>query len=91
MLLVVCYDIANEARLRKVAREMENFGLRVQRSVFECHLDPAQLRELQARLARILEPTDDTVRYYRLCGKDAASILVDGKGEVSRDSFYHIV
>ncbi|MBM9521303.1 CRISPR-associated endonuclease Cas2 [Desulforhopalus vacuolatus] len=64
---LICFDISDDKRLRKVAREMENFGLRVQRSIFECHLDEDELTELQKRLARIIEADQDSIRYYSLC------------------------
>ena len=71
--------------------EMENFGTRVQRSVFECHLETAQLLELQRRLGDLMEPVEDQVRYYNLCGKDKQNIVVDGAGRVSTDPDYTIL
>ena len=54
MLIVVCYDIAEDLRRRRVSDELENFGGRVQDSVFECHLEEGQLKELQEWLAGII-------------------------------------
>jgi CRISPR-associated protein Cas2 len=85
---LICFDVHEARRLRKVAVQMENFGQRVQRSVFECHLQAEQLQELQQRLAAVLEPLEDQVRYYRLCGKDKQSIVIDGPGWVSSDPDY---
>ncbi len=50
MFVLVCYDITDDRRRYRVASELENFGCRVQYSVFECHLEEPQLQELQARL-----------------------------------------
>jgi len=61
------------------------FGSRVQRSVFECHLEVAQLQELQQRLADLLDPNADQVRYYPLCGKDKQKIIIDGAGRLTSD------
>ena len=91
MFVVVCYDIADERRLRRVAREAENFGTRVQKSVFECHVDVAHLAEMQQRIARLIDPLADEVRYYRLCPKDVEVIVFDGPGEVTTDWEYGIV
>ena len=91
MFVVVCYDIADERRLRRVAREAENFGTRVQKSVFECHVDGAQLAEMQQRIAQLIDPLGDQVRYYRLCPKDVEVIVVDGPGAVTTDWEYEIV
>lgn len=68
---LVTYDVAvdspaGRARLRKVAKICEAHGQRVQKSVFECILDDAQLEVLEHRLARIIAPTEDSLRIYRL-------------------------
>ncbi len=91
MFVVVSYDIADDRRRAQVASEMENFGRRVQYSVFECHLSDAQISDLETRLQAIIDWDRDRVRYYRLCDRDARRIVVDGPGEVSRDWDYHIV
>ena len=85
MFIVVSYDIADDRRRVRVASEMENFGRRVQYSVFECHLSEAQIRDLETRLQAIIDWDRDRVRYYRLCERDARRIVMDGPGEVSRD------
>ena len=91
MFVIVCYDIADECRLRRVAREAENFGTRVQKSVFECRIDDAALAELQQRIAHLIDPLADQVRYYRLCQKDVEAIVFDGPGSVTADWVYGIV
>lgn len=80
---LICFDVADDRRLRRVADELENFGRRVQRSVFECWLDDGDLFELKCRMAGHIEPGEDHIRYYRLCGKDVADIRIDGPGEVT--------
>ncbi len=88
---VICFDVHDDKRLRQISNEMENFGSRVQRSVFECHLEAVQLQELQRRLGSLMEPTEDQVRYYRLCGKDKRHIVIDGVGRVSTDPDFTIL
>lgn len=71
MLIVVSYDVstttaAGRRRLRRIAKACQNHGQRVQYSVFECHLDPAQWRELRHRLLQMFEPADDSLRFYFL-------------------------
>ncbi len=85
MLTVVCFDVTDRRRLYRVARELGNFGVRVQKSVFECHLDEKQLATLQRRLARHIDADEDQVRYYFLCGRDVELITIDGPGTVTRD------
>ena len=68
MLYFVCYDIASDRRRARVAKELLNFGVRVQESVFECDLASAgRLRELRKRLGRLVDASEDSVRLYRVC------------------------
>ena len=71
MLLLVTYDVntsspAGQKRLRKVAKLCERYGLRVQNSVFELLVYPAQLATLKSELAAIIDNDHDSVRFYRL-------------------------
>lgn len=71
MLMLVCYDVSTESaegrrRLRRVARACLDYGQRVQNSVFECEVDPAQWTALRARLLSEVDPSADSVRFYRL-------------------------
>ncbi len=71
MLMLVTYDVntedaAGRKRLRRVARACLDWGQRVQYSVFECELDPAQWVALRARLLGEVDLTRDSLRFYRL-------------------------
>lgn len=71
MLMLVTYDVntsspAGQKRLRKVAKLCERYGLRVQNSVFELLVDPAQLATLKSELAATIDHDHDSVRFYRL-------------------------
>ncbi|PPC90167.1 MAG: CRISPR-associated endonuclease Cas2 [Methylobacter sp.] len=89
-LYVVCFDITDARRLRKVAECLQNFGTRVQCSVFECHLDATELGSLKQMLAELIDPSCDNLRYYPLCGKDVNGILIDGSGELSINADFHL-
>ncbi len=82
---VICFDVRDERRLVKISKTLEDFGCRVQRSLFECYLDETKLKALEEKLAGILDPEEDQVRYYNLCPKDRDGILIDGDGEVTRE------
>ena len=76
MLMLVAYDVntvtqAGRKRLRRVARACLDFGQRVQNSVFECEVEPAQWATLRARLVGLIDPAVDSLRFYRL-GADGA-------------------
>ncbi|MEI3612472.1 CRISPR-associated endonuclease Cas2 [Pseudogracilibacillus sp. SO30301A] len=71
MLILVTYDVqtmtgSGQKRLRKVAKKCEEYGVRVQNSVFECVVDSAQLRQLELSLESIIDPSVDSLRFYRL-------------------------
>lgn len=67
---LVIYDIADPKRLRRVARLMEDFGVRLQDSVFDCWLTPQQLAQLQAKMVPLIHRGEDSVRYIPLCTRD---------------------
>ncbi|WGF90743.1 CRISPR-associated endonuclease Cas2 [Marinivivus vitaminiproducens] len=71
MLMLVSYDVrttdsAGRRRLRRVARACLDHGQRVQFSVFECEVDPAQWVALRARLLKEIDPDHDSLRFYHL-------------------------
>lgn len=71
MLVLITYDVnttdnAGKKRLRHVARQCVNYGVRVQNSVFECELDPAQCRLLKRRLTEEIDENKDSLRFYYL-------------------------
>ncbi|MFM8746050.1 MAG: CRISPR-associated endonuclease Cas2 [Aestuariivirga sp.] len=71
MLMLVTYDVntedtAGRRRLRRVANACKDFGQRVQNSVFECEVDPAQWTLLRARLLDEIDAQKDSLRFYRL-------------------------
>ncbi len=71
MLVLVTYDVRTSepggaARLRRVAKACRDYGQRVQFSVFEIEVDPAQWTKLKARLESVIDPAQDSLRYYYL-------------------------
>ncbi len=71
MFVLITYDVntedaAGRRRLRKIAKQCINYGQRVQNSVFECVLDAAQLRALEAKLVATMDQEKDSLRFYNL-------------------------
>ena len=71
MLMLVSYDVstvnaAGRRRLHRVAKVCENWGIRVQNSVFECHVDSSQWGVLKSQLLSICELATDSLRFYNL-------------------------
>lgn len=71
MLVLITYDVntedsAGKRRLRKIAKKCVDYGQRVQNSVFECSVDAATCRKLQAALLAIMDKEKDSLRFYYL-------------------------
>lgn len=71
MYILVTYDVstitpAGKSRLRRTAKACLDYGQRVQNSVFECKVDPAQLVTFKDRLLEIIDPETDSLRFYHL-------------------------
>ncbi|HOU00038.1 MAG TPA: CRISPR-associated endonuclease Cas2 [Anaerolineaceae bacterium] len=71
MMVLITYDVNTESeggkkRLRKVAKACQDYGQRVQNSVFECVIDSARLIHLQAKLEKFIDKEKDSLRYYYL-------------------------
>jgi CRISPR-associated protein Cas2 len=88
--IVVSYDISDDKRRRKVAKTAEDFGTRVQYSVFECRLQPAEFAKLKQRLRMYVREAQDSIRFYFIGADDVNRIQVLGAGEVTEDKQYFI-
>lgn len=71
MLVLITYDVRTDTRegqkrLRNVAKVCENYGQRVQKSVFECLVDPEQWIRLKQRVSDEIKPDEDSLRFYFL-------------------------
>jgi len=92
MFYIVTYDITDDQRRTKVAKILEDFGDRVQYSVFEMELDRSeQLNEMRGRLEGVIDPQADGVRIYFVCQGCRTKITILGQGEVYEDKDVYIV
>ncbi|PHA57748.1 CRISPR-associated endonuclease Cas2 [Bacillus wiedmannii] len=71
MLVLITYDVSTansigQKRLRKVSKICQNYGQRVQNSVFECVVDAAQFATLKMELIKIIDEDEDSLRFYQL-------------------------
>jgi CRISPR-associated protein Cas2 len=77
VLIIVTYDVstvepAGRRRLRRVAQACEDYGTRVQKSVFECQVGQKEWVQLRARLLAEIKPNEDSLRFYFFDEKAAA-------------------
>ena len=74
MMVLITYDVntgdaGGRKRLRQIAKQCVNYGQRVQNSVFECVVDAAQCKKLQATLLTLMDASKDSLRFYYLGNK----------------------
>jgi len=91
MLIVVAYDVPDDRRRTRLADALEDFGVRVQYSVFECLLTPEQLEALRKRVGAEIDTAEDTVRIYRLCAECAAKVELLGTAKKTEDPEVYLV
>ena len=75
---IVSYDIGDERRLSRIAKIMEDFGKRVQKSVFECWLNERELDMLIGVLRNEIHPREDRIRIYKLCKECRDNVCFSG-------------
>ena len=71
MLVLITYDVSTvsnsgQKRLRKVSKICQNYGQRVQNSVFECIVDSTQFANLKIELSNVIDKEKDSLRFYQL-------------------------
>jgi CRISPR-associated protein Cas2 len=78
MFYLVCYDIVSDTRRNKVSKLLESYGLRVQKSVFECVLDEQQYKSISKLLMRLVNKREDQVRFYPMSAHNRCKVAVVG-------------
>lgn len=87
MMVLVSYDVSTKTasgvrRLRKISEICLNYGLRVQNSVFECNVDPAQWERLKDELLSTYDSENDSLRFYFLGSNWKRRVEHYGKGTI---------
>ena len=81
---IIVYDVVNDKRRLKVAKELEAVGERVQYSVFEVFLTSSELKKLKKRLKKRVDIKEDSVRIYFLCNQCREKAEEFGVGEFTK-------
>lgn len=90
-LYLIAYDIRHPARLRKLAKIVQDYGIRMQKSVFEAELLPSELQNMMHRMKSIINPSEDGIKIFRLCQSCEAKRSGAGLGKPSLpDRAWHI-
>uniref|UniRef100_A0A7V6A2N9 CRISPR-associated endoribonuclease Cas2 n=1 Tax=Desulfobacca acetoxidans TaxID=60893 RepID=A0A7V6A2N9_9BACT len=64
---VISYDIVEDRRRSRAAETLKDYGIRVQKSVFEARLDQPTVKKLLSRLHQLIDENTDTILVYLLC------------------------
>jgi len=91
MLILVSYDVPDDRRRTHLAHTLKDFGERVQYSVFECRLDERAQQNLRERLARLIDPEEDSLRIYRLCKESDRLLEVLGTAKRTDDPDLYVL
>ena len=88
---VVCYDIVDDKKRTRIAKIMENYGKRVQKSVFECFLNDREFEEMKKKVEKEMDFEQDNINYYFLCEKCKNSIVKSGIGGITTLNDFEII
>lgn len=89
MIYFISYDITDSKRRREVSKILENFGIRIQYSFFQCEMDQSQLEKLKNEILKIIHKREDSLRIYSLCQDCNKKVVLCGNGEIYiLQSFY---
>ena len=78
MLTIVAYDITQQKRLARVAKVCEDYGVRVQYSLFECRLDENDFNEFWLQLLAEIDEDEDRLVAYRVDARSAKETMTAG-------------
>lgn len=91
MLTLVAYDITDHKRLARVARVCEDYGVRVQYSLFECRLEESDFEDLWLKLLDEIDEQQDRIVAYKIDAKSAKETLTAGTMVCSEKVVCYIV
>lgn len=75
---LICYDIPDNKRRKKIADLLAGYGTRVQKSVFECQLKNKQYQQLKKRMTKICNSEEDNLRFYPISSHTLAQVEIWG-------------
>jgi len=91
MYILVSYDIVEDKTRNKVSKFLEDFGVRIQKSVFECDLNELQYSKMKKGVEKFIDKKADRVRYYPLCKQCIGRVVISGWGEVKEDEGFEVI
>ena len=92
MIYMICYDIADAKRLRKVSKVLMNYGIRIQKSFFQCEISKDSVKKIIKELLNVIDTSKDRLSVYPLCDSCLRNnVIADGAGEVIKVETFEIL
>ncbi len=92
MFILISYDITDNKTRRRVMKYLLNYGKRVQKSVYECHITDKQLDDIKNDLKALITSGIDRVRYWEICKACLDNFEVFGMGSIdAEDDIFWII
>lgn len=92
MFYLVCFDIVEDPARARVVKVLKEYGVRVQKSVFECSkLSEERFVKMKTRLEERIDSGEDSIRYYALCGSCLDRVELAGIGKEPEKESYKVV
>ncbi len=89
---MICYDITDDGRLRKVANILMNYGIRIQKSFFQCEISKGYLKTLTEDLLSVIDTKKDKLYVYPLCNPCLKNhVMSDGTGDIIKIETFEIL
>jgi len=82
VIYMFCYDISDDKRLRKTSKFLENYGLRIQYSFFQCEISRDNVEKIIKGVKKIINKREDSFFVYPLCNKCTKKAQTDGEGHI---------
>ncbi len=91
MFLLISYDITCNKTRTKVSKFLKDYGLRVQKSVFEGDISTEQYNEVKEKVKTLIDRKTDKVCFYRFCKGCKGKVEISGWGEIAEDEEFFLV
>ena len=89
--VLVCYDISRDSARARVAAYLQQWGDRIQRSVFVCAVAPEDLDDMVSRVEEMIDPRTDAVHLLPTCATCWSRLVVRGQADATPDKPYWAV
>ena len=91
MYVLISYDIVDDRIRIKVMKYLKNYGVRAQKSVYECHLNEDQFDMVKDGLGAFIDKKKDSVRFYKICQSCMEKVEIAGWGVVDEEEDFSIL